>query len=170
MDMWITDKRHVLKKAEYRSHTLLRNTFNYVTRERYTLSMKESSKENNKKIGNLGEDIAAKILQNKGFRIKERNYKTKFGEIDIVAEKGDRIHFVEVKTFSREKISRENKTGEGYRPEELVTPEKLSKIKKTGDYYLFSRENDTYAQVDVVAITLNSEDRRVTYTFLENVL
>lgn len=54
------------------------------------------------KIGQIGEDCACKYLEKCGFKILERNYLKKWGEIDIVAKKGNKLHFVEVKSVSRE--------------------------------------------------------------------
>ncbi|WP_026475983.1 YraN family protein [Alkaliphilus transvaalensis] len=53
-----------------------------------------------KELGNLGEDLSSKHLRNKGYNILYRNYRTKFGEIDIIAEIKGYIIFVEVKTRS----------------------------------------------------------------------
>lgn len=148
-----------------------------VTRENlvYLSTYNMVSKEQNNKTGGLGEDIATKILVKKGFSIVERNYKTKFAEIDIIAEKYGTLHFIEVKTFSRENISQESSLGNGfesgeYRPEELVTPQKLKKIQKAADFYMFSREKEQEAQIDVIAITLNQPKKTASYKFLENVL
>ena len=49
-------------------------------------------------LGEQGENIAVRYLQNKGYRIVTRNYRTRFGEIDIIAEQGPDLVFVEVKT------------------------------------------------------------------------
>ena len=53
---------------------------------------------NNNFLGDAGEDFAAKLLMLKGYRILERKYRCKVGEIDIIAEKSDKLFFVEVKT------------------------------------------------------------------------
>src|SRR3989344_3890108 len=53
------------------------------------------------KIGEIGENLAIKFLMKHGFTILDRNYTKKWGEIDIVAEKESKIHFVEVKSVSR---------------------------------------------------------------------
>ncbi|MCR4626403.1 MAG: YraN family protein, partial [Treponema sp.] len=55
--------------------------------------------QNKKKLGNQGEDKACFFLKEKGFTILYRNWRTKRGEIDIIAEKNDAIVFVEVKTL-----------------------------------------------------------------------
>ncbi|MDO8527048.1 MAG: YraN family protein [Deltaproteobacteria bacterium] len=49
-------------------------------------------------IGKEGEDAACKYLQKEGFHIQERNFRTRFGEIDIVAKRGGEYYFIEVKT------------------------------------------------------------------------
>jgi|SRR3989344_2032763 len=54
------------------------------------------------RVGKLGEDIACKFLVKRKFKIVERNYRKPWGELDIVAEKNHTLHFVEVKTVSRE--------------------------------------------------------------------
>lgn len=48
--------------------------------------------------GERGEKLAARLLRRKGYRILERNFQTRFGEIDLIARKGDQLVFVEVKT------------------------------------------------------------------------
>ncbi len=52
-------------------------------------------------LGKLGEDRAVQFLERRGFRIVERNVRSRLGEIDIVAEKGPDVYFVEVRTASR---------------------------------------------------------------------
>ena len=51
-----------------------------------------------RKIGDLGENLCVKHLVKHGFKILDRNYQKKWGEIDIVAKKSGIIHFIEVKT------------------------------------------------------------------------
>lgn len=83
-----------------------------------------------KNVGDCGEEFAAQLLTNAGFRIIERNYSTKAGEIDIIALKDGVIHFVEVKT----------RNGDLYGfPSESVTAEKQRRIRKAAKLYIQSR-------------------------------
>ncbi len=52
---------------------------------------------NNRREGLLGEHTSVEYLRSKGYGILERNYSTKFGEIDVIAEKGETVVFVEIK-------------------------------------------------------------------------
>ncbi|MFH1728368.1 MAG: YraN family protein [Pseudomonadota bacterium] len=93
---------------------------------------------------NEGELLAIKYLQENKFKILERNYQARPGEIDIIASKKGVIHFIEVKLRSNEGF------GE---PEEYVTPSKLKKIQKTAQYYLYSIDGyGQECQFDVIAI------------------
>jgi len=78
-------------------------------------------------IGKFGEDIASKYLQEKGYKIIERNYRTFLGEIDIISEYKGTIIFVEVKTRRSDRF--------GY-PEEAINLNKQRKIIKNALCYL----------------------------------
>ena len=52
----------------------------------------------NKSLGDQGEEIAVNELEKQGYTIVDRNFRKKYGEIDIIAKKGDTVTFVEVKT------------------------------------------------------------------------
>ena len=71
------------------------------------------------KFGNLGEELACTYLENKQFEILARNYRSKFGEIDVVALRKGTLHFIEVKTRSTDRFGK---------PAEAVDREKISKI------------------------------------------
>lgn len=97
-------------------------------------------------IGRVGEDLAASYLQKCGYRILQRNFRSKFGEIDIVAQDKNTLVFVEVKTrYSHEY---------GY-PEEAVTTSKIRSIIKTAHYYkLKHTKTPGLMRIDVVAIDM----------------
>lgn len=94
-------------------------------------TIKEERMNTNKSIGGNGEDFAALILQTKGYEILERNYRTKLGEIDIIAKKDNVLHFVEVKTRTQKTY--------GY-PAESVTEDKLNRIRKASQIYMFNKK------------------------------
>lgn len=77
--------------------------------------------------GKKGEDMAVKYLKKQKYKILERNFSCKFGEIDIIAKDKDTIVFVEVKL--------KNSADFGL-PREKITPSKLKKIKITAEFYL----------------------------------
>ena len=123
-------------------------------------------------IGKIGEELACLFLMKRGFKIIERHYLKKCGEIDIVAMKDKVLRFVEVKCVSCETgnsvVSRETKE----RPEENVTREKLSRLSRVIQVYLEEKRisRETPFQVDVVATRLNLKDKTARTMFLENVL
>lgn len=99
-------------------------------------------------------------LTEKGYKILERNYRKKTGEIDLIAEspKKDEIVFIEVKT---------RKTGTYGRPEEAVDQRKLKKIEKTALFWLNeNRKTDVLWRIDILALELHDETK---ITHLKNV-
>lgn len=87
------------------------------------------------------ENKACKFLENSGYEIVERNFRKKFGEIDIIAKKGEILHFVEVKS-----------TNKKYEVAYRITPLKFQKIIKTAQFYMqkFALSNDF--QIDLVCV------------------
>ncbi|WP_220194769.1 YraN family protein [Ktedonospora formicarum] len=100
------------------------------------------------KLGSLGESLAASRLQARGYYIVERNFRCPYGEIDLVAEEGEDLVFVEVKT----------RRGTAYGlPEEAVDWRKQRKLIQVAYYYLnqYSCSERSW-RIDVVAIEMNS--------------
>ena len=99
-----------------------------------------------KELGRMGEDEASKFLLSEGFEILKRNFRNRFGEVDIIARKGSAVHFIEVKT------RRSNSCGY---PEECVNGLKKNKIQRTALWYLngdgsaFKNYNISFALVAV---------------------
>ncbi len=81
----------------------------------------------NKGLGKAGEETAVKFLEAKGFLILEKNFAVKSGEIDIIAKRGETIHFIEVKTRTSVKFGT---------PAMAVNAAKQQKIIQTAEYYL----------------------------------
>ncbi len=90
--------------------------------------------------GNIGEDKACSFLEELGFKIIDRNYYSRFGEIDIIATKDDVLHFIEVKSGD-------------YDPIYQITPSKISKILKTADIYMQKKHLDMDYCVDAAIVT-----------------
>ena len=130
----------------------------------------------NLRIGALGEAIASKYLENKGFLILSRNYRMKCGEIDIIAEKGGVIHFVEVKSVSCEifdnsgpHVSRET---DAFRPEDNSHPGKLKRIFRTLQVFLAEKYTNKAPdwQVDAITVKLDLNSRRSIVKFMDNIV
>jgi putative endonuclease len=99
-----------------------------------------------KELGAKGEEIALRYLKSRGYRILERNYRIKFGEIDIIAEQGDNLVFIEVKTRS------DNHFGS---PFESVTTQKQKQLSKVALEYISKQDwHNRPARFDVVGIEL----------------
>lgn len=124
------------------------------------------------RIGRIGEDTACKFLMKQGFSIIERNYWKKWGEIDIIAQKAKKLHFVEVKTVSRENLAEEvTREIDSYQPEENVHPAKLKRLGRTIQTYLLEKDlEDGDWQFDVLAVFLDVKNKQARVRLTENVV
>ncbi len=114
-----------------------------------------------KRLGIDGEKIALSFLQKRGFSIIQTNFRCKFGEIDIIAVKDKKLHFIEVKTRS---------SLDKGQPYEAVNQRKLLHIKNTIDYYLLKNNlKHSKLSIDVVAILVNRDDAIESIKLYENV-
>ena len=94
--------------------------------------------------GKKGEQIAQKILTKQGFRIIERNFYSRYGEIDIIAQRGEKIHFIEVKS-----------TYGSYNPAENFHHSKFCRLMKTIDLYRYKyRIPEDLCQIDLALVNL----------------
>lgn len=114
------------------------------------------------KIGETGENIAVKFLMKHGFSILDRNYTKKWGEIDIIAEKDNKIYFIEVKSVSKTDLGDvTHETGDHYRPEENVHPWKMKRMSRTIQTYLLSKNyDDKDWQVDLLVVFLDMKNKK----------
>lgn len=103
--------------------------------------------------GKRGEEMAAAYLTRAGYRVIERNYRCLFGEIDIVAEEGDVLVFVEVKS------RRSAAYGD---PQLAVGRQKQEKISRIALHYLAERGHSRRnARFDVLSVRLLPEGHRI---------
>lgn len=104
----------------------------------------QPKKDRRRERGTAGETSAVRFLELRGMKILCRNYRFERGEIDVVAEDGRELVFVEVKT------RRTKSYGE---PEEAVNAKKQAQLRKVAEGYLFEhRIDDRPCRFDVVAI------------------
>jgi putative endonuclease len=97
--------------------------------------------------------VALRFLKKKGYRIIEKNYVCKMGEMDIIAKEKDTLAFIEVKT----------RTSTLFGPPQLaVTPSKQMQLSKVALYFLKEKRlEDVKARFDVVAILLGQKKEEI---------
>jgi putative endonuclease len=102
-------------------------------------------------LGRTGERMAGEALMRQGYSILERNFRCRYGEVDLVAEHEGELVFVEVKT----------RRGTAFgRPEEAVTFRKQQKILEVATYYLDAHDCSQRSwRIDVVAVQFNQAGR-----------
>ena len=122
-----------------------------------------------RELGNLGEDIAVVFLEKHGFRLIERNYFKKWGEIDIVSKKDGVLRFIEVKTVSYETHS-ESISQETIRPEENMHPQKLGRLYRTIESYIMENKMADSWQIDLVTVKIDRKRRKARVEMIENII
>ena len=124
------------------------------------------AKSEKRKIGDIGEDLAARYLEGRGHTVLERNYWRPWGEIDIVSKKNGHLHFVEVKSVSREPGPW------GIRPEENLHPAKLKRLHRAVQTYLLEKRvgNEVQWQVDLVCVFINDNTKQARVEMIENIV
>lgn len=105
------------------------------------------------KIGKLGEEIAVKYLKQDGYYILERNYRNKFGEIDIIAAKNSYTIFIEVKSRTSEKYLKLNQS---------LYYNQISKLKKAAIYYFAEKRIHLNSiRFDLITLKIDPEARTI---------
>ncbi len=110
-------------------------------------------------LGKSGENMATEHLQSLGYEILHVNWRFSHYEIDIIAKKGKKLHFIEVKTRSTEKY--------GY-PEQSVSKKKFNYLKKAADEYLQQHPGHPWIQYDILSI-IASPSKKPGFFLLEDV-
>lgn len=124
---------------------------------------------NHNEIGKIGEKIAKTFLMKHGFSVIEVNYRTKYGEIDIISKKDNKIRFVEVKSIKVNNFLNINNLK--IRPEDNLTESKWSKLVVSCETYLYNKNipKQTRWQIDLACIYINTETREGRVTLMENI-
>ena len=116
-----------------------------------------------RKLGDLGEKIAADYLKERDYQIIETNYQKPWGEIDIIVQNNKEVIFVEVKTRTVSK-------GQSLSPEENVGFDKKQKVIRTAQTYLLEKKYplETSWQIDVIAVELNLQTKKANLKHIKN--
>lgn len=112
-----------------------------------------------KNLGKTGEDLALDYLKSHQFSILQKNFRTKFGEIDIISEKNHCLYFIEVKTRSNLDHGQ---------PFEAVDKRKIFHIKKVAQYYLLKNNYPDY-RLKVAVFSILIDDEKVNIKFWDDI-
>lgn len=121
-------------------------------------------------VGKIGEKLVKTFLMKQGYDVLDQNYHIPYGELDIVAKKDSKIHFVEVKTIKVRDVS--DISFLKVRPEDNLTSSKYSKLKITVEAYLQNRgvSRDIRYQIDLACVYVNVEQREGRVRILPNII
>ena len=123
-----------------------------------------------KDIGNLGERVAAEYLRRHGFTVIDRNVARKTGEIDIIARKGETLHFVEVKTLLCKEFPDQGRSRERYDPSENLHALKIRKVARTSEWYMADIDWEGESQIDAILVWLRERDGLARVRYLPQIL
>jgi putative endonuclease len=113
-------------------------------------------------LGHVGEEIAARELIRRGYTVRERNWRSAEGELDIVAEHDRLLVFVEVRTRRGDRFGT---------PEESITPAKRAHLIATAQAYLQSHSlEDRDWRIDVVAVEMSAPGDLLRVDVIENAI
>lgn len=114
-----------------------------------------------KSTGNFGEELASNFLKNKGYKILERNYRIRGGEIDIVAQDSETLVFVEVKTRYSHDFGL---------PLESITPWKIKALLKTAQFYVLKIGwGDEEYRLDFVSVDFSDNPQSPKIELIQNI-
>ena len=135
------------------------------------------------KVGALGEELVATFLMKRGHKILVRNYRRPWGELDVVSEKDQKIHFVEVKTLSQEVSDETSKDDvsrytpskvkkDRFRAEDHVNKEKTKRLSRIIQTYIIEKHvsSETLWQFDVATVLLDTEKRKAKINLIEDII
>lgn len=110
-------------------------------------------------IGRKGEDLARAFFKKKGFNIIAHNFRSRFGEIDLILTKNHAIRFIEVKY---------RRSDEYGLPEESVQKKKQAKIRKTAVFWLRLRQLPMDSEVHFDVLAISKKANKISYNYIED--
>src|SRR4030042_5348391 len=103
-----------------------------------------------KSLGYIGESLAAAFLEKQEYSILERNFRTPYGEIDLITKQGDTIVFTEVKTRASTSLGP---------PEVSITPRKAEHMRNAAEYYIQQHpELNNEWRIDVISVQMQANE------------
>ena len=115
-----------------------------------------------KQLGDVGEEIAARELTRRGYTVRERNWRCPEGELDIIAEQGESLVFVEVRTRRGDRFGT---------PEESITLAKRAHLIAAAQAYLQAQSlQDRDWRIDVVAVAMSDRGQLQRVDVIENAI
>ncbi len=123
-----------------------------------------------KEVGALGENVAAEYLRRHGFAIRDRNIARKTGELDIIAEQGDTLYFVEVKTILVDEFPDDATASDDYDPSLNLHEAKVRKVARTGEWYVLENNWEVEWQVDGILVWLRRRDGMARVRYLPQII
>ena len=120
-------------------------------------------------LGKIGENLTKTFLMKQGFQVLETNYRTKYGEIDIIAKKDNKLRFIEVKSVKVKNFSQIENLW--VTPEDNLTKAKWSKFTISIATYLRHKgvSHETHWQIDLACVYIDTETRQGKVKLLQNV-
>jgi putative endonuclease len=123
-----------------------------------------------KEVGALGEKVAAHYLTKRGYRVIDRNIARKTGEIDVILQKGDTLHFVEVKSILCQEFPDPKGREDAYDPSANLHEQKIRKVARTAEWYLMEKNWEGEWQVDGCLVWLRSRDGLARVAYLPQIV
>lgn len=123
-----------------------------------------------KEIGNLGEKVAAEYLERHGLKVRERNVVKKTGEIDLIAQERETLHFVEVKTILTDEFPIEQGIKDEYDPSLNLHEAKIRKVARTGEWYVMEKGWEGEWQVDGCLVWIRRRDGMAKVSYLPQIV
>ncbi|NLA08409.1 MAG: YraN family protein [Parcubacteria group bacterium] len=119
------------------------------------------------KIGQIGENLAVKHLKKEKYQIVERNYREKWGEIDIIAKKKNIYTFIEVKTIAYKYFPQSQNPY--LLPEDQMTAKKIKNLNKTILFYLNKNKINNFYQLDLITIKIDKTNKKYKLKHYKNI-